>query len=273
LLAELYDKTHAMLKKQLSGEELLYAQSFEILSSGEFTKEDNVADHLELMNDMSYLTHYSQNEINLHVEEIEKGSDIAVFFKNEGSYSNITVITRDSESLMSKLCGALSINDLNIHDAKIFTRKDGIVIDSFSVTDFRTHDVLDDTRYKKIEKDLEKVIKGNLQISSEFNKVRSKWWRLESKLFSRKGKVKIEFEEQDRYTIIDVFSPDRLGLLYKITKKMYELGLSIYFAKISTKADDVADAFYTLTRSGEKISSNDYELIRVELTDTINQML
>ncbi|MDX9925335.1 MAG: [protein-PII] uridylyltransferase, partial [Ignavibacteriaceae bacterium] len=98
-------------------------------------------------------------------------------------------------------------------------------------------------------------------------------WRLENKLFKRKGKIKITFEKHEKYTIIDIFSPDRLGLLYQITKKMNELGLSIYFAKISTKADDVVDSFYILDRNKNKISTSEYELITVELTDTIMEML
>jgi [protein-PII] uridylyltransferase len=49
--------------------------------------------------------------------------------------------------------------------------------------------------------------------------------------------------------------------------------LMIYFAKISTKGDDIVDSFYVLDRNGKKISPNDYELIITELTSTINQLL
>ena len=127
--------------------------------------------------------------------------------------------------------------------------------------------------YGKIREDIISAIENNLQISKEFNKVKSKWWRIESKLFSRKGKVKVEFEDHDKFTIIDIFSPDRLGLLYQVTKKMNELDLSVYFAKIATKADDVVDAFYTLTGDGRKVPENRFELIKVEITNTIEEML
>ena len=167
----------------------------------------------------------------------------------------------------------ISINDLNIHDAKIFTRKDGIVIDSFNVTDFRTGEIVNESRYEKIVNNLKMTIANELQMTKEFSKIKSKWWRLENKLFKRKGKIKIVFEKHDKYTIIDVYSPDRLGLLYQITKKMNELGLSIYFAKINTKADDIVDSFYILDRYKKKISPNEYELVTHELTVTIEEML
>lgn len=273
LLYELYSKTKSMLEQQLTAEELLYDGSLNAISESDKSVSSSVKEHIKLIDDLGYLVHYSKEEINKHVQEIEKGSEISVFFKEETGFTNISIITKDSESLLSKLTGALSINDLNIRNAKIFTRKDGIIIDSFNVSDFRTDEKIDQNRYKKIEEDLRNVLNGSLQVTKEFRKVKSKWWRIEQKLFKRKGRVKINFEEHSKYTIIDIYSPDRLGLLFQITKKMYELGLTIYYAKISTKADDIIDSFYALDRFGNKISENDYELIRIELTNAIEQML
>ncbi|MGK9477728.1 [protein-PII] uridylyltransferase [Melioribacter sp. OK-6-Me] len=273
LLYELYHKTKRMLEERITGEELLASSMLEIMEQSEVFLDKTVKEHIESIDDLGYLQFYSAEEINQHIEEIEKGSKVSVFFKEEAGYTSITVITRDSDALLSRLCGALSINDLNIHDAKIFTRKDGIVIDNFNVTDFRTNEAVDKSRYEKIKSDLILAALNELQITKEFNRIKSKWWRLENKLFKRKGKVKIVFEKHDRYTIIDVFSPDRLGLLYQITRKMNELGLSIYFAKINTKADDIVDSFYILDRHKRKVSANDYELIIQQLTETIEEML
>jgi len=273
LLNELYRKTKTMLDDRISGQELLSYNLKDLIKSSDIYSEGSFKDHIESINDISYIQHFSTEEINRHIEEIEKGSPVSVFFKEESGFTVVTVITRDSEALLSRMCGALSINDLNIHDAKIFTRKDGIVIDSFNVSDFRTGRVVDDGRYSKITNDLYLAVENELQITKEFNKIKSKWWRIENKLFKRKGKIKIVFEKHDKYTIIDIFSSDRLGLLYQITKKMNELGLSIYFAKISTKADDVVDSFYILDRNRKKISPDVYQLITHELTQTIEEML
>lgn len=273
LLNELYRKTKTMLDERITGHDFLSSSLQEIINGSEIYSEESFKDHLESINDLSYLHHFSAEEINLHIEEIEKGSPVSVFFKKEEVFTVVTIITRDSEALLSRICGALSINDLNIHDAKIFTRKDGVVIDSFCVSDFRTGATIEEERYIKIIHDLELAVENELQITKEFSHIKSKWWRIENKLFKRKGKIKIEFEKHDKYTIIDVFSPDRLGLLYQITKKINELGLSIYFAKISTKADDIVDSFYVLDRNRRKISPDVYELVTHELTETIEEML
>ena len=277
LLSELYRKAESMLAEQITGEELLMSSTYivpkEITKHSSIISESHVKEHIDSINDIAYAHNFSEEEIAKHIEEIQKGIKISTLFKELPDFTNVTVITKDFPSLLSRLCGVFSINDANIHDAKIFTRKDSIVIDTFNVTDFRTHHKIETERYQKIRKDLFDVITGLLELSQEFAKMKSRWWRIENKFFKRSGKVKIVFENHEKYTIIDVFSPDRLGFLYQVTRKMNELGLMIYFAKISTKGDDIVDSFYVLDRNGKKISPNDYELIITELTGTINQLL
>ncbi len=176
-------------------------------------------------------------------------------------------------SLLSRLCGSLTISDLNIHDAKIFTRKDGIVIDNFSVSDYRTNEVVSEDKYEGIKKNIKRALSNKMHIVEEIKKIKTRWWRLENKLFKRKDKIKIDYEDYDKYTIIDVHSPDRIGLLYQITSKMNELGLVVYFAKIATKSDDVVDAFYVLDRNGKKIADSDRDLITLELKLAIDEIL
>ncbi len=272
LLFELYEKTKQMLEKRISGEEL-FAETIQQFNESELSSYSEFQNHIESINDVGYIQLFSKEEISEHVEEILSGSESSVFIKENNNFTNITVIARDSISLLSRLCGALAVNDLNIHDAKIFTRNDGIVIDSFNVTDFRSHNKVDESKYEKIIDVLTKSINNELQIANEVKKLKSKWWRLESKLFTKKSKVRIEFEDHAKFTIVDVYSPDKLGLLYQITNKLTELGLSIYFAKIATRGDDVLDAFYVLDSNENKISPLMHELIEMELKDTIEELL
>ena len=277
LLAELYRKTRAMLEEKISGEELLYSKTYaipkEISKYSPNITEESVQDHIDSIDDLAYAHHFDAEQIAKHVEEIEKGTLISVFFSETNGYTGITVITKDFPSLLSKLCGVMAINDINIHDAKIFTRKDGIVIDTFNVTDFSSHKKLEEERFKKIEEDMALAVRGLLQLGKEVALLKSKWWRIENKLFKKKGNLKVAFENHERFTIIDVHSPDRLGFLYHVTSKMNELGLNISFAKISTQGDEIVDAFYVLDRNGKKISAHDYEFVKNEITSTIDKLL
>lgn len=277
LLNELYRKAKEMLDQKISGEEMLIA-SASILPQDISKHSDRISDahvqtHIEAMTDISYASHFSEKEIARHIEEIIEGEPVSVLFKELENFTNITVISKDYPALLSRMCGALLINDANILDAKIFTRKDGIVIDNFNVTDFRTNEQLEKERYEKIKSDFIAVITGRMQLGNEITKLKSKWWRIENKFFKRPGQVKIKFEDHEKYTIIDVFSPDRLGLLYKITSELNELGLNIYFAKIATRGDEVADAFYVLDRQMKKASPNFLKLIESHLIEAIEQIV
>lgn len=277
LLEELYQKSYAMLKTQITGEEFLISSTSvipeDISQHSDAITESHAKEHIDSINDLGYFSQFSGKEIAYHIEEIRKGINLSVIFKDLNGFTNITIITKDFPSLLSKICGVLAVNDVNIQDAKIFTRKDGIIIDTFNVTEFRTHQKVVESKYQKIEIDLKKVVVGLLQLSKEVASMKSKWWRIESKLFKRTGQVKIIFEKHEKYTIIDVFSPDRLGFLFQVTSKMNELGLNVYFAKISTKGDDIVDSFYVLDRNKKKISSNDQEFIISEITEAITQIL
>ena len=266
-----------MLEEKISGEELLISTTYivpkDITKHSPDISEELAQDHIDSIDDIAYSHHFAAEDIARHIEEINKGSAVSVLFSTSNGFTNITVITKDFPSLLSKLCGVMAINDVNIHDAKIFTRKDGIVIDTFNVTDFSSHKKLERERFRNIEDDMNLAVRGLLQLGKEVALLKSKWWRIESKLFKKKGNVKIAFENHERYTIIDVHSPDRLGFLYHVTSKMNELGLNIFFAKISTQGDEIVDAFYVLDRNSKKISPNDYELIKNELTSSIDKLL
>jgi [protein-PII] uridylyltransferase len=57
----------------------------------------------------------------------------------------------------------------------------------------------------------------------------------------------------DNQTVIEVQTQDRFGLLYKLTRLLFEQGLDIALAKISTEANRAIDVFYVTDTQGEKI--------------------
>ncbi len=273
LLSELYTKAKKMMKERITGEELLFSERDNYTGEKNKLNGVKVNNHINSINDLGYIQNYSIEEINQHIQEIESGEKVSVIFKQFENITGLTVITKDSKSLLYKLCGALAINDLNILNAKIFTRQDGIVIDNFNVSNFHENSQVESEKFKKISSDITAAVSNQLPITQEFNKMKSKWWRIENKLFTKTPKIKIEFEKHKKFTIIDVFSPDKLGLLYQITQVMQELNLRIYFAKISTKEDGIVDSFYVLDKKGRTLSPANHELISTELTKAIKEIL
>ncbi len=60
-------------------------------------------------------------------------------------------------------------------------------------------------------------------------------------------------EISDFYTVIEVFTHDRLGLLYSLTQTIFDQDLTIHTARISTKVDQVVDVFYVRDFDGQKV--------------------
>ena len=83
-------------------------------------------------------------------------------------------------------------------------------------------------------------------------------------------KIAIDNRLSDEYTVIEVKSPDRLGLLHLITRTLSALGLDIASARIATEIDQAVDTFYVLDRQGRRLEKPDaIERVRTTLEQAL----
>ena len=83
-------------------------------------------------------------------------------------------------------------------------------------------------------------------------------------------RVQTDNSTSDYFTIIEVFAADRSGLLHRVARTIFELGLSVRLAKIATYLDQVLDVFYVTDHDGHKIDEpGRLEAIRARLLDEI----
>jgi len=106
---------------------------------------------------------------------------------------------------------------------------------------------------------------------------RTTWEKKESRalqLSRPKIQVKINNQTVDTATIVDVFAYNKTGLLYRIAKKFYQLGLDVNYARISTYAHQVIDVFYVTDDQGNKIrNKNQVQIIKKEILKTVTDFL
>jgi [protein-PII] uridylyltransferase len=67
--------------------------------------------------------------------------------------------------------------------------------------------------------------------------------------------VTVDNSLSDTHTVVEVKAPDRLGLLYVVTRALAAEGLDIATAKIATDLDHALDAFYVTDRGGRKVEA------------------
>lgn len=199
----------------------------------------------------SILEHFS-------MEQELPGQDLVMRARQtEGEMWQVTVATRDRPGLFAMITGALWARGLNILSADIFTRQSGIALDVLILE--RLPDPLHpDELWNKVKVDLVRSLTDRSYLDEILINKRKPSFLKPKGLPRKNDRVLIDEDASDFYTIIEVYTWDRPGVLHSITNTLYELGLTIQLAKISTPGAQVADVFYVTDLSGNKLM--DYEM-------------
>ena len=166
-----------------------------------------------------------------------------------------TVITFNDliPGLFSKIAGVMASKGLQILDAQILTRDDGVVVDTFQVVDPDHPGPPPIERRSSIARTIVRMLRGEDTVENLLGRSRRLVTDRQLPGHRLPTEVQIDNETSDGFTIIDVFADDRQGLLYVITNTVFRLGLSVHAARISTRLDQVADVFYVTDGNGHKV--------------------
>lgn len=170
-----------------------------------------------------------------------------------------------------KLSGVLSAKRLAILSAAIFTTHDGVIIDVYRVRDADHAGEIPTWRVDDVAVAIRKVLRGETNVEAMLkSRGRFAVQAASGPVSDLPTRVVVDNESSDRYTVIDVFAHDRPGLLYTITRALYELNLSVSLAKIATHFDQVLDVFFVTDSNGNKVDDSDrLKSIRELLTSTL----
>jgi [protein-PII] uridylyltransferase len=168
-----------------------------------------------------------------------------------GGYWEVCFVAKDRPGLFSDIAGIMALNNINILNANIYTWQDGTAVDIFYVT--KPLDVINPQEtWRRIEKDFALRVKGALSLSHSLSVKTAPVIGAIQKP-AKPTQVNIDNVSSDFFTLIEVFSTDKIGLLYIITRTLFDLHLDIRIAKIGNKGDQSADIFYVTDFDGQKI--------------------
>ena len=167
----------------------------------------------------------------------------------------VKVCTWDRARLFGKIAGSFSATGLNILSAQIFTRADGIALDTLYVTDAKTGSLADREQRDKFEAVLNKALSGE---EVDFHSLIAKQKITRPLYQAYTGEripthIRFDNEASETRTVIEIETEDRLGLLYTISQTLSELELYIAGAKISTEKGAAIDTFYVRELDGAKV--------------------
>jgi [protein-PII] uridylyltransferase len=175
--------------------------------------------------------------------------------------------------IFHKLTGALTSKGKQILSASIAPLADGLVLDRFFVTDADFNGEPPQGRLDEVCAALVAALKDQSERPPTFRRLwQSRPLTVAPGQPMPPQRVRIDNNTAERYTILDIFAHDRMGLLYTITRTIFELGLSVHLAKIATYVDQVLDVFYVTENDGRKIvDEGRLKEIRARILEAIEQ--
>jgi [protein-PII] uridylyltransferase len=165
-----------------------------------------------------------------------------------GSYE-LLVVAVDRPGLLSWIAGSLSLAGLSILTAQAFTTDDGAAVDLFEVEGAFEPEIREE-RWREFRSVLRKVLEGRISLE---RRVEDKRRHYPPPRRPSPVTVKVDQDASDFFTVIEVGAPDRIGLLYDITRTLADLHLDVHLAKVATYTDRVIDSFYVRDELGRKV--------------------
>ena len=270
LLAELFERT---LKFMRRGADLLHAERVELVAERQkqvrtlLASEVDDATLIDLFAGLPerYFTENEAERIARHMRLVLSRKSVCateVTHSPRGSYSELVLVANDVPGLLARVAGVFYANRIDILDAAVYSleAQDGRgrdeAVDVFRIRKEPDGAVTDENRIARIQADLEAVLAGKVTVEAVVARRPSTPSLVDrAKPTVPPTEVRVDNEISPAFTVLDIFTEDRPGVLFAITRTLAEHGLDIHRSRVGVAGDRVADIFYVRDiATGSKIT-------------------
>jgi [protein-PII] uridylyltransferase len=176
--------------------------------------------------------------------------------KSDQGHSEVWVCTWDRVALMAKIAGSFATASVNILSADAYTRDDDIMLGVFRVCDPNFQPVTEDSERNQMESVLRQALGAPEFDFGPLLKQAHRWpvYQVNADI-ELPTKLTISNEVHPAYTVIDLQTADRMGLLYDVLRCFAALQLNIAHSRIATEKGAAFDSFYVNDAEGRKLIS------------------
>ncbi len=217
--------------------------------------------------DGRFFTSLSPRQVARHVrlakarEEAGVPVEISVAHYPLKGHSELAVVAGDEPGLLATIAGVLAAHGVDVLGAVVSTREGrepggGLTaMDLFFVRDRQGESIPSgDLRWERIRSDLIELL-GRAEHDIAAAGALMDRRRARSGLRPRvtpgvPTEVRVLNDASARFTVVEVFTRDRPGVLYTLARTISEHELDIHLSKVSTEGEKVADVFYVTQRVG-----------------------
>ncbi len=209
------------------------------------TRAEDVVWHLGLLRDLTGLSNLG----------VRQGSPV----------DTAVVVGRNASGFRQKVAGSFAANGIDVLEARMFTRGDGMIIDSFQVRDDRSGGRVRDERWESARKDLEAAVGGELDTHSKVVARASAY----PATADRKPRAECWFDSATGDMVVSIRCADRIGRLAEILDILARSGLEVRLAKLDSRGDELVDTFHVRS-DGVTTPDDDLEAIARLIEDSMS---
>jgi len=127
-----------------------------------------------------------------------------------------------------------------------------MALDAFRISHIENERALDEDRWIRTRQLLADVLEGRQDLARVMARVSRPGILDRPEIPGIPREVIVDNDTSEEYTVVEVYAPDRIGLLHRLAQAIFELGLRIHIAKITTNVDQILDVFYVTEADDSK---------------------
>jgi [protein-PII] uridylyltransferase len=206
---------------------------------------DAMAAHLDAMPD-DYLRSVAGEEVLWHLELVSNRMGVSNLGVRSGEPIETVVVVGPSQPGFRRTVAAVfAANGVDVLEARLFGRSDGLVVDSFRIRDDRTGGMVPGERWNRVRLDVEAGLRGQLDADDRVA-TRAAAYPM-SEVSRPQPSARISTDPATGDLVVVVKCSDRIGRLAEILGVLDGLGLEIRLAKLDSREGEVIDTFHVGT--------------------------
>lgn len=197
-------------------------------------------DHLDAM-PPEYLRSSTTQDVLWHLQlirEMDGVSNLGV--RSASPLETAVVVGQSRPGFRRRVAEVFAANGIDVMEARMLSRRDGTIVDSFRVTDDRTGGTIDPEKWDGVRHDLEAGLVGELDTGSKVAARAAAY----DESGGAKPVVRGTVDSASGDLVMTIKCADRIGRLAEILAVLNDCGLEIRLAKIDSREGEVIDTFH-----------------------------
>ncbi len=181
--------------------------------------------------------------------------------------TEVFIYSPHKDYIFATLALTLDQMGLTIVDARIISSNDNYTFDTFVIHEEDGAPITSGQRIEEIIKRLKTALSTPQKLKRSVTRRTAR----QLKHFTTKTQIRFSHDERNQYTVMELISADRPGLLANIGRALMECRLSLHTAKISTIGERADDVLFITDSENRPLTEAAAEALRqriIELLDT-----